>query len=92
MVFLLTTLAPDPPPLLTNVNNKMFFFIEGFPYLYCATSKDMVDIAIAFPTPQMNLPMISSEMWGDTAIESQPSTITRQDICIILLGPNITAM
>ena len=31
--FLLTKLAPDPlPRLLTNVNKKMVFFIEGFPY------------------------------------------------------------
>ena len=29
----LTKLAPDPPCLLTNVNKKMVFFIEGFPYL-----------------------------------------------------------
>ena len=25
---------PHPPCLLTNVNKKMFFFIEGFPYKY----------------------------------------------------------
>ena len=31
MVFFIDE-AP-PPRLLTNVNKKMFFFIEGFPYV-----------------------------------------------------------
>ena len=33
---------PLPPRLLTNVNKKMVFFIEGFPYVhtyFCYTSK-----------------------------------------------------
>ena len=29
MFFLLTKLAPDPPPLLTNVNNKMVFLLKA---------------------------------------------------------------
>ena len=32
MVFFIDEARSRPPlPLLTNVNNKMFFFIEGFP-------------------------------------------------------------
>ena len=29
-----------PPPLLTNVNNKMFFFTEGFPYLWTVGAEE----------------------------------------------------
>ena len=34
MVFFIDEARSRPPPrLLTNVNKKMFFFIEGFPYV-----------------------------------------------------------
>ena len=33
MVFFIDEARSRPPRLLTNVNKKMFFFIEGFPYV-----------------------------------------------------------
>ena len=42
----MTKLAPDPPPLLlTNVNKRMVFFIEGFPnaFISFAALKEFPD-------------------------------------------------
>ena len=60
-------------------------------YLYCAISRDTFEAAILLPSPQINLPDMSIARFGEAAIETQPSTFTRQDNCIIFLGPHLTA-
>ena len=73
-----------------NYNNARKNYLKCswyVPYLYWATSSELLAVPMVCPKPQRILPTIRRGKLGDTAIKTQPGIPKRQHIWTAFLGP-----